>query len=108
MEDAGFFFELKCHFAGTILFLLRLPQVHVYKGPDSAAASCTVLHCQEAFHKNKAAAELYLTIVFTHRRKIFVCVRLVEVKTKVGSKVDCSSLRSEVILPIVLSLCTAH
>lgn len=61
MEDAGFFFELKCHFAGPILFLLRLLQARVYKGPDSAAASCTVLHCEEIFHENKAAAELYLS-----------------------------------------------
>lgn len=61
MEDVGFFFELKYHFVGPILFLLRLLQVHVYKGPDSAAASCTVLHCQETFHRNTAAAELYLS-----------------------------------------------
>lgn len=65
MEDAGFFLELKCHFAGPILFLLRLLQVHAYKGPDSAAASCTVLHCQETAHANKAAAELYLSL-FVH------------------------------------------
>lgn len=61
MEDVGFFCELKSHFAEPILFLLRLLQVHMYKGPDSAAASCTVLHCQETFHRNKAAAELYLS-----------------------------------------------
>lgn len=44
---------------------------------------------------------------FTHRRKILACVTLEEVRTKVGCKFNCSPLRSEMILPVVLS-CTVH
>jgi len=91
MEDAGFFSELKCHFAGPILFLLRLLQVHVYKGPDSAAAPCTILHCQEDFHENKAAVELHLSRFF-NRRKSPACATPVKLRAKVGF--NCKPLTS--------------
>lgn len=58
--------------------------------------------------KTKQLQNCTFHISLIHRRKILACITLVEVRTKIGFKFNCSPLTSEMILAVVLPLYTVR